>query len=168
MARTNRGTRRSTIWVDTIDTITMASGISGSKLSLLNNLDADARRGATLTRMIMCYSFFPTIIANESGDQMLDIGVGVASKEAFDAGALSEPESEQEHPMTGWVYRCRHVAGNRADLGYNGRIDVQRDIRAQRKLDTGDLFMVTSNTALSGTASSMRMVFIIRCLLKLP
>ena len=168
MARGRVGPRRTTMWADTIDEITMASGISGSKLNLLGNLDADAKRGVTVTRIIMCYSIFPTIIANESGDQVVDVGIGVSSKEAFDAGALSEPESEQEHPVRGWLYRCRHVAGNRADLGYNGRIDVQRDIRAQRKIDTGELFLVTSNTALSGTATSMRMAFIFRVLLKLP
>ena len=156
--------RRSTFWVDTLHNIDIASG-GKSETTLMGALSVEDTRGLTLIRMILCHNYSYTVHDSGEGSQLLDIGIGVASREALNATALSDPETATEHPTRGWLYRCRHkMHGFAADQAASDLRDVYRDLRAKRRMETGAVFLSLTNSAQSGAASAINVAGITRCL----
>ena len=100
------------------------------------------------------------------GVQQLSLGFGVASQDAFLAGALPDPSVEGDEPARGWLYRNQCVA-----VSALSGIYVQKcmgDFRGMRKVDNGELYLKIDSTALLGTAFTTRIDGIVRCLFLLP
>jgi len=155
---------RHMFWIDSLHNIDIASGAK-SETTLMGALSVEDTRGLTLMRCILCHDYEHTIHDSGEGQQIIDIGIGVASREALNAAALSDPEIATEHPDRGWVYRCRHVThGFAADQPAAYVQSVFRDLRAKRKLETGAVFLSITNTAKSGAAATISIVGITRLL----
>jgi len=163
------GRRRQTLWVDTLHTSIIASG-GEAAVTLQAELDVTQAKfaGLTLVRVILCHDYSYAIHDSGEGSAALDIGIGLTSQEAFAAAVHPDPNVTTDHPTRGWIYRCRHkLHGFAADQAAVDVRTVYRDLRAKRKIENGELYMTWFNTLLSGTASSVQVVGITRCLFEL-
>ena len=77
MARRNK-------WQDTLVALTVGSGTQGSE-SLMGTVTPNESEGETLVRTIAELSMNSTTVAGAWGLQILDIGLGMMSQEAFGA-----------------------------------------------------------------------------------
>ena len=135
---------------------------------MMSTLDPDERRGSTVTRIIGCLTLTGATEGAVTGDVMVDFGIGVASQEAFSAGAVSDPTDPSAQPLRGWLYRCRQFARQTTEAGHPDTAFVWTfDVKSQRKLDTGELFLVVEPNNIIGTSFNIRLIGTIRVLLKL-
>ncbi len=153
-----------TIWVDSLHNITVASG-GKSELTLMFELLTARSDRLTLLRTILCHDYSYTVHDAGEGTQTVDVGIGVTSDEAFNAGVLPDPETASEHPTRGWVYRCRHrLHGFAADQAAVDVRTVNRDLRSKRVIQNGELFLSITNQNDTGAAASIQVTGITRCL----
>jgi len=158
--------RRASDWIDTLVNINTASGAQ-SLLSLMTGVAPVNVRRQTLVRTLLTLGIFSTTVAGAWGVQAVDIGIGITSQEAFAAGVVADPNTANDQPSRGWVYRTRRVPSQNGDA--TGIVtELHADIRASRKLDDGECFLVINNGTLIGTAFAVTITGIIRQLWLLP
>ncbi len=150
-------------WIDTFfnkDVGTAATTID----SLMTNVSAtQSRRGWTMVRTIIGIDFAYTVHDSGEGSQVIAMGIGVASQEAFAASAISDPQTSMDHPTSGWVFRTAfRVFGFAADQPTIFVRRIEKDIRAKRKIQNGEMFFTVDNDPLEGVAAAIRMVGYIR------
>ncbi len=155
-----------TSWEDTLINADTASGAQ-SLQTLVSSFSNEEMRlaGMTLMRTIIGLDVAYTVHDAGEGSQLVDLGIGVTSQEAFAAASVPDPNVATDHPTRGWVFRARgRVFGFAADQAavYDWRLD--RDIRSRRKLENGECYLVTNNTAVEGAASTIRVIGLIRLL----
>ncbi len=153
-----------TFWADTLFNLDITSGGQG-RVTLITDFSSEELRLAqiTLMRTIVGLDCAYTIHDNGEGSQRCDIGIAIASQESFAAGSVPDPSNAADHPIRGWIFRTSgRVFGFAADQPavYSWRID--KDIRSRRKLENGEAYLVADNTALEGTASTVRLVGLVR------
>jgi len=153
-----------TIWIDTLldDSIASAGQFVAN---LAGGIDQNEMRlgGMTLMRTIVGIDIGTSVHDSGEGSQKIDIGIGLASREAAAAAVLPDPGTAVDFPPRGWIFRLRcRVYGFAADQPavYNLRVD--RDIRARRKLDNGEPYIIVDNVAIEGVAVPVRVVGLIR------
>ncbi len=162
--------RAETVWFDTLHDNTVGGASGRLNLTLLTALSTIGQRSAqfTLLRTIICHDYSYAIHDSGEGSQILDVGIQVVNQEAFNANVVPDPDDDEEHPIKGWVYRCRHkLHGFAADQPEVDVRSVYRDIRSKRRIDNGELIISFVNSADSGAVSSVQIVGITRCLLRL-
>jgi len=156
-----------TFWVDTLHNDVISSG--GQLLATLVGQTLQELRNATILRTIVCHDYSYAVHDSGEGAQIIDVGIGITSQEAFAAGVVPDPVSAGDVPTRGWMYRCRHkLHGFAADQPAVDVRTVYRDLRGKRKLENGEAYIVIDNTASSGAASSVQVIGITRLLLMLP
>ena len=156
---------RPTDWNDTLLAETVASTGQGIA-SLTSNLSSVDLRGATLIRTILTISMYSSSVSGAWGTQRVNMAIGITSQEAFSAGVVPDPISVLEKPPQGWLWRGHRIVSQN---GPGGEL-VQTafyDIRGARKLNNGVLFFVVDNSPDLGTAFSVRIRGLARCLIKL-
>ena len=157
--------RRTTAWEDTIlarDIVSASTQIQ----SLLLQLDTGEKRLATVIRTLVMFSFYSTTVAGAWGVQRIDIGIGMASAEAFSTASLPSPGISSDKPARGWMYRHSvSVAQNGTGTPVTHHVAV--DIRGARKVENGELFVIATSTNRAGTTFTTRWDGLVRCLLKL-
>ena len=158
--------QRKTVWIDTLHNPVIASGGVHADTLIAAPTSTDQRiAGMTLIRTIICHDYSYAVHDSGEGSQIIDVGIGVTSQEAFASTILPDPNNAIDHPTRGWVYRCRHkIHGFAADQAAVDVRSVYRDIRSKRKIDNGELYIHIVNSALSGAASSIQVIGITRCL----
>ena len=158
--------RRRRAWADTIVNEAISSGGQ-----IIENLLANAPTVDTLTvsRMVGYLEVTPIITSEVEYMQIIDVGIGVVSVDAFAAGAgsLPNPTVETDYPSLGWLYAARRMtwqfkAGNNEQQRHVAVFDF--DIGAMRKIDKGRLFMMVSNSQGQGTATAATIIGRIRAL----
>ena len=149
---------RRTLWIDTLvnSPLTVASILL---LSLNTNLSVtDARlAGMTLFRTIIVLNLAYAVHDSGEGSQGIDLGIGIAQQDAFSAGAaaMPNPGTLGDQSTRGWVYRTRQrVYGFAADQPAVDFVRIDKDIRSQRKLDNGILYLIASQFLQEGAASA--------------
>jgi len=152
------------LWIDTDVNLLAASGAQASD-SLMTGVSATQTRfdQMTLLRTIVGIDIAYTVHDSGEGSQIVSIGTGIMSQEAFAASAFSDPETDTDFPTRGWVWRARYrIFGFAADQPavFTRRVDL--DLRSQRKLENGESFVIMTNTANEGVASSVRITGLIR------
>ena len=157
---------RATDWIDTLIDTSVAGGAQ-SLTSLMTGVVPVNVRRQTLIRTILMLELFSATIAGAWGTEVLDIGIGITSQEAFAASVVADPNVANDQPSRGWIYRTRRVV---AQNGIGGSViyTLHADIRASRKLDDGECFIVMNATDNRGTAFSVVVVGLIRQLWLLP
>jgi len=159
---------RKTQWVDTLLDFTIANAGQDIR-SLLSTLIGNDTQGMTLVRTIMELNLGPINWTGAFGTQALDVAIGMADQESFLAGTLPDPSVASESPVLGWVFRTRMGLLNPGSVsaGFERRW-IQMDLRAQRRIDDGELYMIMDNFPGLGTAFSVQVTGIVRTLYKLP
>ena len=154
----------STVWLDTL--IDQQVGTGGQDTQGLMGTHAPATlrlSGLTLLRTIIGIDVAHLIHDSGEGSQDVTMGIGVASQEAFVASAIPDPNQTDDYPPRGWIWRARYrTYGFAADQAavFNQRID--KDIRSRRKLDNGECYFVTNNSADQGTTGTINVIGLIR------
>ena len=159
---------RRTAWVDTLVDVDLASA-GTSLVSLLGTLTPINTRATTVVRVLVDIVGVATTETTQ-GIQRLSIGIGVASQDAFTVGftAIPSPSTAADEPPRGWVYRASGLVLVGGDLQQQSLVRHTADIRAKRKVDNGELYLVMTNVALFGTTSPLTIVGLVRTLLLLP
>jgi len=154
----------SRLWIDTDlnNDVTVATADS---LSLMTGVAAVNTRLAqmTLLRTIIGIDVGRTISDSGEGSEVISLGIGIASQEAFAADSLPDPEVDTDFPTRGWIWRARYrVFGFAADAAQYMTRRIDLDIRSQRKLENGEAFMNFSLRAVVGAGSAVRVTGMIR------
>ncbi len=153
-----------TIWIDTILNFDVAN-TSQVLTSLMTGVSSTQTRfdRMTLTRTIVGIDIANTVHDSGEGSQQVALGIGITSQESFAAGTVPEPQVASDFPARGWVWRALYrVYGFAADQPavFNARID--KNIKAQRKLENGEAYLVVDNNAIEGVAAVIRVHGLIR------
>ena len=157
--------RRRMTWTDELFSTDLATG-SQTVFSLLGGVLAVDMVGRTLTRLILAMDLYAPD-GSSGGVANVFMGIGIASQDAFLGSVVPDPETEGDQPMGGWVWRSRYTV--HSEVSNNGLgVRVAEDIRSQRKMQTGELYMVVSNTADQGTTFTLAIRGLARCLWRLP
>ena len=122
----------------------------------------------TLVRTIACIRIQPVVVESSLNNlQLISVGIGVCSQDAFTAGAVADPNVDTDFPQDGWVYKCRwNLLGNAGNTIEPIKVDF--DIRAMRKLGRGSSYVVFDNSPGAGTPFTVRFFMLIRQLYLLP
>ncbi len=145
------------LWVDTDINLLVVNAASVFD-SLMTGVSATQTRfdRMTLLRTIVGVNIGYLTHDSGEGSQLLSVGIGIASQEAFAAGSLSDPETETDFPTKGWVwrakYRCYGFAADQPAV-FDTRVDL--DLRSQRKLENGETFIIAQNAAIEGATGSV-------------
>jgi len=96
-------------------------------------------------------------VGSISGTQRLDYGIGVASAEAFaaGAGAIPNPATSTEYPARGWLVagsRYIQTSGQASELA---ALNWDFDIRTMRKIDKGILYLSIVNNPVQGVGQAL-------------
>jgi len=150
---------RKTFWVDNPVDLGIVSAAQQSQ-SLFTGTPPINTRQTTVVRIIIDLKIFSTTVAGAHGVNFINLGIGMASQEAFNAGIFPDPESDE-------LYKTRCVAFQNG-VGTNPLITCYKDIRSGRKVYDGELFLVATNTNRMGTTASYVLGGEIRVLVMLP
>ena len=156
---------RQTDWVDTTIARSVASGAQDF-FSLATGMAPINLRGATLIRTIIRLDLHSATVAGAWGVQRLQMGIGITSQEAFAAGVLPDPVTAGDKPSRGWIWRGS-IAVAQNGIGSPVMFDLSADIRASRKIENGELFIVFDSAPGGGTAFTVGLNGLIRTLIKL-
>ena len=155
------------LWIDTAGSLTLSSGSGTAQISLMTDVTRQETRLAqmTLLRTIIGLNIGNTVHDSGEGSQLISIGIGVVSQEAFALGttATPSPHLDNNFPPRGWVWRARYrTFGFAADQPtiFTQRIDL--DMRSQRKLENGEAFLRGVNEDIEGVASQVTIHGLIR------
>ena len=163
---------RRTTWIDTLMDLVVVSG-GQEVLTLSSQLSALQTRGRTIVRMIMCYSLCPNNFGVVDGIMRVDVGVGMFDQEAFAVESLPDPDTRDDQPGNGWMYRCQHLVLDRDDIAgqslYQTRIvEVNRDLRAMRKVDGREPGIIFDSNIFQGVGFTVQISGIVRLLMLEP
>jgi len=152
--------RRSREWQDTF--IDESGAVADTDEALLVDT-TETNKGKTLVRMIIDLTALPDAIVFANTSVMeVDLGIGMVSTEvvlgSINVGLVGEV------PQSGWLWRRRVFVGR--DGSYLLRIEA--DIRAQRKLLYGEPRLFVAYSLQAGTAFTVDVTGLIRCLYLLP
>ncbi len=160
---------RRTLWLDDTTSVTVADGAT----SILNPTATyvDDKKGLTITRIIVSFQCrAASEVGGALGFQRVSMGLGMASDDAIEQGsaALPDPAVEAEFPVSGWLFRGTKLIILGVDPSVANWVTWELDLRAQRKLLYGDLFLRHGSTNVAGGAFSYRANVLTRVLVKLP
>ena len=153
-----------TIWIDTVFDVDVASGTSRTD-SLMTGVSSTQTRfdRMTLLRTIVGLDVARAVHDSGEGSEKVSLGIGVTSQEAFAAGIVADPETASDFPVKGWVWRASYrVYGFAADQPAVFNVRIDKDLRGNRKLENGEMYMATTVAALEGSNSSTTIVGIVR------
>ncbi len=154
-------------WVDTLVGALTADG-GQTITSLLGGMGTVDSRGLTLARTIVSFSVHgPAAVASDAF-QIASLGIGVVSQEGFAANVVPDPNLASDRPPRGWVWRDRLSVPGAASQSSTGVQRVKADVRGMRKVDDGELVLITNNDNLDGVPFSLHIRGIIRCVFLLP
>ena len=165
MARQQGGPKRGTRWIDTIVAQVLTAG-TAVNVSLLGSLGADDIPGLTVIRTIVRLYLAPNTTPSGFGGTRLLVGAGVATGDAFSAGALPDLDISTDFPVRGWTFKTVGVA--MYDTDHISNTLIEGDFRSMRKLDeqTEYFLQMLTNTAV-GISLAQACNGLIRVLVKL-
>ncbi len=157
---------RKTRWVDARISFDVGNGAQNTQ-TLFPGAGQDTHRDSTIIWTIASLWFMSATTAGAWGAQDIDMGFGVISQDAIGAGNFPDPVTPADFPVRGWLFRgSQGVSQNGVAGGVLTQFD--KSWRSQRKLDTGQYFLIANSTAVLGTAFSTRITGWVRTLLLLP
>ena len=164
----NNGARRRTAWDDELFSVNVPVGTPQSALLLAQNVADPEKRGCTLVRIIYHMYYQANAPGAVNGTMSIDVGIGLASDDAFSAGALPEASVAADFPSSGWLYRDRVIVMDSIDAQDQAPVEIYRDLRVQRKLERSSLYAMHELGSRLGTSFNVNVMGIIRVLYKLP
>jgi len=151
-------TQRRRAWADRrLTGISIANNNNLTPVNLLSN--APTIDTMTVSRIIGHLEINAVITSEIEYEQLLDVGIGVSSAEAFDIGAtaLPDPQTEGDYPPRGWLYVDTRACWQIVIATVIQRRDAifDFDLRGMRKIDKGRLFLMVRNTGIGGTGTAV-------------
>ena len=157
-----------TAWDDEFFDLSAGSGVTTSVAFLQNTSDTE-KRGCTLVRTIIAITLMPNTPGAVSGVTRVRMGIQMVSDDSFAANAMADPQIAADSPVQGWLWRGHElVIDETLATGMPQFVQVNVDLRAQRKCDRSQAVLSVHNESLEGTAFTLRFVGMIRALYKLP
>jgi len=156
--------RRRRAWSDTRFAQSAVIGNQEKSNLLLQVADSDVK---TVSRILVDMVFHFTGTDENESENVVDLAIGVVSLEAFNLGTFPDADAVADYPQQGWLFVATlPLMQSYPSLGGVWRIDAhfKADIRGQRKVDRGVLYMTTNVLTLSGTPNNPRKVGRIRAL----
>ncbi len=159
--------RRRRAWADTRFTAQAIANAATVKSDLLVGLSSTETK--TVTRILGDLHFSADALAEVEYQQVVDVGIGVVSKEAFDLETLPDMDAVADYPQNGWVYIATQLCYQSLPTGgtptamWRGDARFVFDIRAQRKVDRGVLFLSLLNVGV-GSSTGMEVTGRVRAL----
>ena len=154
-------------WLDTqFSNVVVASGAQLIS-TMMEGISVEDSRGMTVTRIIMDMHYNSATVGGAHGTEVVSVGIAVVSQEAFAAGVVPDPLVAAEEPVRGWLYKAVFMVGQ----SVGGGLEIQNrnfDIRAQRKMEGGELVLIHNTTAAGGTSFSMVLTGSVRTLMRMP
>ena len=152
------------LWIDSKVDIDVASA-GTENVSLITGFQPGDTRLAqmTLLRTIIGIDVANVVMDSGEGSQSVSLGIGVTSQVAFTAASLPIPNLATSFPSKPWIWRAAYrIWGVAADqpIVFTRRIDL--DIRAMRKLENGEVFLIVANIAQEGVANAINVSGYIR------
>ncbi len=158
--------RRPRAWSDTLVNRIIASGSGTAPIDLLLQLAASDTK--TAVRLIGDFVAFPDDRnASVDGVAEIDMGVGVAASEAFIATVVPDPNNQADYPTLGWLYATTKFVIFNNSSGTTEKLFIPEwhfDIRANRKVDKGVLYLAINNTNADAAGYDVRVVGRVRAL----
>ncbi len=156
---------RNRAWADTL--LSNAIATPGTlNINLLTN--APTVDTLTAVRIVGHVIIVPDAeLSAVDGSQNVDIGIGVTSVEAFGANTLPDANDDTKYPPRGWLWIDRFTMMIAVGAGPIDRYqftDYHFDVRSQRKVDKGVLFMTIQNVVASGGGNAVQVSGRIRVL----
>ena len=154
------------VWIDSLRSNDIASGAQ-SVWTLMTGPAAVQTRfdNMTLMRTIIRLDVAAVVHDQGEGSNIHQIGIAIASQEAFAAQTLPDPNIATDYPTAGWIYRSSgRVFGFQAGVADVQVLKHDADIRSRRKLSNGEMYVIQDNIALEGTGVAITTVGLIRCL----
>jgi len=154
-----------------VDTFLNESILAGANVavSLLSDLVGNDTMGMTLTRTILSISVVPILWTGNIGTSRIDLGIGMATQEAFAAGVLPDPAVATEEPIQGWAWREKLIFFNPGSV--SAGLDIPRtnaDLKSRRKIDDGELYVAIDNITVDQGGNTLLVLGLIRTLYLLP
>jgi len=153
-------------WADTTLEITMIQAVNITPINLLLNL-APSDTVTTMRIVGHLYVIPASMSVQTSGQYRCDLGIGVTSVEAFNAGVVPDPQTDSERPARGWMWKDRlYSMKDRLDANnaYAVAGEVRFDVRSGRKVDRGICYLNAFQSQISGVAQNLILVGLIRVL----
>jgi len=157
------------VWSDVLEQATLASGANRITNLAAQLEDTDVK---TCIRLIVELEFLADQVNEVENTQLVDIGVGVASVEAFGIGVTALPAVDvvTQYPPMGWLYIARSYelqtlpTGGTPTAMYRHPATFKADIRTARKVDRGILYINYKSTPFGGTAIILDVIGRVRSL----
>ena len=140
--------RRRRAWADTTINETLATN-GLATFDLLTGLTAAETK--TSVRILAHINFQIPITTGGDLSQLCYVTIGVVSKEAFDLTTLPDPDNMADYPQQGWVYANMKVCSSVDTWRQPAIFDI--DLRGQRKVDRGILYLEVLNKNQNGNGS---------------
>ena len=164
--------RRRVAWCDFLMGFSLADAVVQ-----LDNLLSNAPVSDTLTVTRIIGDFKASMSPSSEAESLLmvDCGIGVINQEAFDLGTgvgIPNPTVEDSTPPRGWLYAHREMVLQTIPSGatpaamWRETGHFKFDLRGQRKVDKGVLYMWIEQNDLLGSTATLSFVGRIRVLFK--
>ncbi len=157
---------RRTTWVTTRSVLNVNNAAQGL-LTLATGRSTTDSRNATIIRTIGHLWYASLTVAGAWGRQIVDLGIGIASQEAFAAGTVPDPNTSGDQPTRGWMYRDT-VMVEQNGVGSKIHTESTFDIRSARRLDEGEPYIVFDNVTTGGTVFNVQITVFVRQLWLMP
>ena len=161
--RSSRGPRRQAEWFDRIVNVNSIGTGTTQVVNLDGNMDVAMKKGATVVRIILDLMAFALTAGTGT---VLSVAIAMIEQDASVAGAIPDPEDDDEQP--GWLYRTARpvVTSVLNDSSQATRVAV--DLHSKRKYRGEDfaLQMILENHA--GGLSSVNVDGVTRVLMLKP
>ena len=159
------GPRRRTDWEDTNFNFATGAGTT----AILQLTPAGDNQGRTVTRVLLTLILQPSNPIVAESMMQVHFGIGMSSSEAIGTSAsLADPAVANENPVNGWLLRDYVTVVDHATVVAVAPIRLTYDLRAQRRIDEGLLYMRLTNGSGLGPGFTVQMSGIVRCLVLLP
>ena len=157
---------RRTRWIDSFIDVNIANAAQ-DQTSMFAAFALGTFYGSTVVRTIASLWLASSDVAGAWGYGKLDIGFGVISQESVGAVVFPDPGVPGDFPVRGWTFRERcGVFQNGANTDIFTRCVF--DIASQRRVETGEYYMVTNWITVLGTNFGAKVMGSVRTLLLLP
>ncbi len=151
--------RRRRSWADRTINQSIPAGGGFGLIDLL--LNAPAVDTITVARILVDLNFQALFTNSDDHTQLVTVGVGVSSAEAFAVGGTALPDAsmDTEYPPRGWLYAATLPSVQVFATGvWRGPAIFTVDLGGMRKIDKGTLFMSMENNDVNGVAAAMVVV----------
>ena len=138
----------------------------GNAAVVLDDLlvNAPQRDTRTVDRLLIDFRVFQASTSELEGEYVVDCGIGVINREAFDLGTgvgIPNPTVEDLYPPLGWLYVSTQLVLQALPVVslphgmWRETAHFKADVRAQRKVDKGILYMWLEQNATGGAPATL-------------